>query len=71
MPTVKCECGATVHYSISEGSNPGCKERETVECPRCDAQLDSGVYNDATVYVYLLDADGNVIRPEKEQGDLM
>ncbi|GAB3047864.1 hypothetical protein GCM10027185_59630 [Spirosoma pulveris] len=64
MSIVKCKCGATVRYSISEGSNPGCKERETVDCPKCGAQLHSMVYNDATVLIDLLDADGNVIRPE-------
>lgn len=54
MPVVMCKCGARVKYSISEGRNPGCKERETVECPKCDALLESGVYNDATVSVELL-----------------
>ncbi len=48
---VDCECGTKVEYSISEGSNPGCKEREYVYCPKCHRLLDSGVYNDASVHV--------------------
>ena len=51
---VKCECGANVKIMISEGSNPGCKEREDVYCPQCHILLHSGVYNDARVYAELI-----------------
>jgi hypothetical protein len=49
-----CNCGALVEYSISEGSNPGCKERENINCPKCGALLHSGVYNDAFVSVSII-----------------
>lgn len=52
--TVKCECGVTVGYSIREGNNPGCKERENINCPNCNALLHSGVYNDAWVSVSIV-----------------
>jgi hypothetical protein len=48
---VKCECGETVRFSIREGNNPGCKEREDIHCPNCNALLHSGVYNDAFVSI--------------------
>lgn len=58
--TQQCECGSTVEYTIREGNNPGCKEREDIHCPDCGKLLHSAVYNDATVYVRV------VARPEKD-----
>jgi hypothetical protein len=49
-----CECGTELEVQISEGNNPGCAEREDVNCPNCNRLLHSMVYNDARVSIRVI-----------------
>ena len=51
---LKCDCGTELEVQINEGNNPGCKEREEVNCPNCNKLLHSMVYNDARVYIRII-----------------
>lgn len=48
---LKCECGVILNASITEGNNPGCKEREEINCPNCNETLYSQILNDARIFV--------------------
>ena len=49
-----CDCGTELDVQIIEGNNPGCAEREEVNCPNCQKLLHSMVYNDARVSISVI-----------------
>lgn len=55
MTIIKCQkCGKEYGYEIFGGGYPGCKERETADCPYC-GETGYSEMTSASIYVYKLE----------------
>lgn len=61
MTITICEkCGKKYGYELQGTVSPGCKERETANCPYCGHEGYS-VMTSQSIYSYKIDDEGNII----------